>query len=267
MKPFIKPYLISAFIVFSLFSSCKKVIDVSLKNSNSQVIIAGEINNLPGPYQVSITKSINFTENNIFPPVSGAFVTISSDGFSDTLMETAAGIYSTHSIIGKTGHTYSLYALAEGKVYTATSTMPQQVALDSIDFLSSRDKDVFPVAYFQDPQGMANYYQFIEYLDGERLTNGRGNFVFDDRLSDGRYISRVLYNDSTKIKKGTTVTVQMNCVDKAVYNYLTELLNVSGGGGAGFSSPTPANPTSNISGGALGYFSANAVSTSSRKVP
>ena len=37
------------------------------------------------------------------------------------------------------------------------------------------------------------------------------------------------------------LTVQMNCVDKPVYNYLSELMQISGGGG-GFSSPAPANP-------------------------
>ncbi len=41
-----------------------------------KLVITGEINNLPGPYKVTISKSANFTSNNDFPPVSGALVTI-----------------------------------------------------------------------------------------------------------------------------------------------------------------------------------------------
>ena len=51
----------------------------------------------------------------------------------------------------------------------------------------------------------------------------------------------------------------MNCIDQAVFTYLNELLQISGTNG--FSSPAPANPDSNISGGVLGYFSANTVSS------
>jgi hypothetical protein len=53
-------------------------------------------------------------------------------------------------------------------------------------------------------------------------------------------------------------------VDKQVYTYLNELLQISGGNG--FSSPAPANPESNISGGVLGYFSANTVTSKTVKI-
>jgi hypothetical protein len=76
----------------------------------------------------------------------------------------------------------------------------------------------------------------------------------------------VIYDDSSDIKAGTTLTLQMNCIDKAVYNYLNELQQISGGG-SGFSSQAPANPTTNISGGALGYFSANTVTSKTVNIP
>jgi len=111
-----------------------------------------------------------------------------------------------------------------------------------------------------------NFYQFIEYADDKRFNNGRGNSVFNDRLSDGRYISTVLYDDSTDIKPGVTLTVQLNCIDKPVYNYLQQLLQISGNGGS-FSNPSPVNPVSNISGGALGYFSAHTITSKTVKLP
>lgn len=256
-------YLIVSLLILSTLYGCKKVINVNLDNAHTQTVITGEVNNKPGPYKINISKSVNYSSNNIFPPVSGAFVTISNNGFIDTLSETTPGIYETHYLVGRPGNSYSLYVSINDTVYTATSIMPQPVPLDSISFIAGRDNNIYAVANFQDPPGVANYYQFIEYSNGERFSNNRGNSVFSDRLSDGRYISRLLYDDSSDIKPGINLRVQMKCIDKAVYTYWNELLEISGGGG-GFSNPTPANPTSNISGGALGYFSAN--TTTSRTI-
>ncbi|MEO8961179.1 MAG: DUF4249 domain-containing protein [Ginsengibacter sp.] len=253
-------------LLLFLICGCKKVIDVHLENSETQIVITGDVDNRPGPYELKITKTIDFNSDNIFPPVSGAVVKITGNGVTDSLTETSPGVYSTHILQGKAGRTYKMFVSIEGKDYTASSTMPNPVHLDSIDFRSGRQDALYAVANFQDPEGVPNYYQFIEYTDGEKFRNGRGNSVFDDRLSDGRYINRILYNDSSDIKSGIILTVQMNCVDKEVYNYLSELSQISGGG-EGFSSPTPANPTSNIKGGALGYFSAHTTNSRSVVIP
>lgn len=266
MKHFKIKNLSLAFLFVVVFFGCKKVIDVKLRNADIQTVINGEINTKPGPYIVTISKTVNFISDNNFPPVSGAFVTIAGNGVTDTLRETNPGTYSTHTIKGKAGETYKLFVSVDGKTYSSVSTMPERVRLDSLSFVLGRKDALYAVANFQDPAGVENYYQFIEYINGEKLPNGRGNSVFSDRLSDGRYISRVLYDDSSDIKSGITLTVQMNCVDKPVYNYLNELQQISGGG-SGFSSQAPANPTTNISGGALGYFSANTVTSKTVNIP
>lgn len=263
MQYFKIKYLAEGLLFISTLFGCKKVINVNLDNAGIQTVITGEVNNEPGPYQINISKSVNYSSDNAFPPVSGAFVTITGNDLIDTLSEKSPGIYVTHNLSGKPGKSYSLYVSIDGTVYSATSVMPQPIPLDSITFMAGRDNNIYAVANFQDPPGVPNHYQFIEYSNGIRFSNGRGNSVFNDRLSDGRYISRLLYDDSTDIKSGIILEVQMKCIDKAVYTYWDELLEISGGGG-GFSSPTPANPTSNISGGALGYFSAN--TTTSRTV-
>jgi hypothetical protein len=260
----LRTYFFTGLMMLSLFG-CKKVIDVKLKNASSQIVITGEVNNKRGPYKVSISKSVDFTANNIFPGVSGAFVTIRGNGITDTLSEMEPGNYYTHRLEGKPGNSYSLFVSLNGKQYTATSVMPEPVHLDSITFLIGTNNNIYAVANFQDPPNVPNYYQFTELANGEQLSNGHGHSVFSDRLSDGRYIRAVLYDDSSDIKSRTTLTVQMNCVDKAVYNYLNELLQVSTNA-PGFASPSPANPTSNITGGALGYFSANTVTEKSVEI-
>jgi hypothetical protein len=46
----------------------------------------------------------------------------------------------------------------------------------------------------------------------------------------------------------------MRCIDGPVYDYFFSLNSIQGNGPGGGTTPT--NPVSNISGGALGYFSA-----------
>ena len=78
------------------------------------------------------------------------------------------------------------------------------------------------------------------------------NFIiFDDRLINGQHIEVTLRGNIFEI--GDTVSIQLISLAAAVYEYYNtfqELINVNPGSAA------PANPTSNISNGALGYFSA-----------
>jgi hypothetical protein len=50
----------------------------------------------------------------------------------------------------------------------------------------------------------------------------------------------------------------MYCIDRNIYNYFFSLLQVSAGNG-GFQTASPDNPVTNITGGALGYFSAHTI--------
>jgi hypothetical protein len=258
--------LVTIFFFILLCFGCKKIIHVNLKNAAPQIVITGMVTNEPGPYTVTLSTTINYTADNIFPPVSGATVVISSNGTTDTLTEISAGIYTTHTINGAPGYTYNLSVSSGGQIYTATSTMPQPVPLDSVSYVTDRKGDRYnAVVFFQDPPDIANYYEFIEYNNGIEFKNNRGVSVFSDRLSDGKYITHTLYDDSTDINKGDTVTIQMNCVDVNVYNYFDQLNLITDQNG--FQSPTPDNPVSNISNHALGYFSANTVQRQSVFVP
>src|SRR5882757_7382054 len=173
-------------IVCSL-TACKKIITPNLDNATPQVVIKGAISDTTGPYYVSISRSVGFYSNNTFPPVSGAVITITnvSSGTNDTLSESAPGTYVTHVIQGIPGNTYLLKVLLEGKVYTALSTMPLPVALDSVSFDVSDTTQIRPQANFQDPAGKINFYKYSLTINGvydKRIQ------TFEDRLSDGRYI-------------------------------------------------------------------------------
>jgi len=240
--------------------ACKKVIQVDLHDATSRVVIEGEITDLPGTYQVKITRSVPYPNDNNFPPVTGAVVQVtdSNNGILYPFVETSPGVY-TCKFTGVIRHTYQLTVNADSQLYTASSTMPAVVHLDSVTFAINTNfdgkKEINAVVNFEDPPGLGNNYQFIEYLNGRQVPN---IFVFEDRLSDARYIEQALYNDSSYLQKGDTLQLKMYCIDKGVYDYFFSLAQIVGNNG-GFQSASPANPNTNLTGGALGYFSAHTV--------
>jgi hypothetical protein len=257
-------------VVALLIASCKKVINVDIHNVSPQVVIVGEVTNVTGPYKVSISKSVNFSDSNNFPPVSGAGVIIYDQfGLRDSLTESSPGIYSTHPFwTGNPGYLYTLDVHINGVEYKANSVMPVQVPLDSVGFFfdNTRGKNTIiePIPYYQDPPGIRNYYQFKEAINGHPINK---IFIFDDRFSDGKYIHEPLFDDSsyTHMQPGDILDLSMYCIDSATYGYLSTLQDVSGN--SGFQSVTPANPNTNFSGGALGYFSAHTIQVKTLPVP
>lgn len=246
-------------LLLVIFSACQKVVDINLNSKSEQIVVEGSITDQPGPYRVKLTKTVNFSETNIFPPVSGAVVRISDDiGNSETLTETTPGIYTGSSLHGTPGRTYTLAIISNGKNYSATSTMSFPVGIDTLTvekafFGNTR----FIGLQFQDTAGIKNYYRFIEIING---VPNKSIFIIDDNFQDGKKISYTLFSREDSIKTGDSATVLLQSIDKSVYEYFNMLDQLSNGGGG---SSSPANPTSNINNGALGYFSAYAVRSKS----
>jgi hypothetical protein len=238
-------------------SSCKKVIDLDLRDASGQLVIEGNVTNTAGPQYVRISRNVPFTDPNNYPAVSGATVSI-SDSLGNTypLTESPAGTYSNKQLTGVDGQTYSLSVTTGGKTYTAKSKMPQTVVLDSIAskaaiLNSGGDKRLISV-YFKDPAGVPNQYRFILTVNGIQV---KAIFSFDDEFIDGRDVTLDLQQTDIDIHPGDTVTVEMQCIDKPVYKYWFALSQEQADNPGG--QVAPANPTTNITPATLGYFSAH----------
>ena len=248
--------------LFIVFGGCKKIIDINLNDASPQIVVEGNIYNTPGPYSIRISKTVNYSADNQFPPVTGASVLVKdiTDGTLDTLTESTPGLYFTKKIKGVSGHEYQLLLTTGAQTYTANTILPQPVPFDSVSFEKlSRPGgkiDWYAVINYQDPAGVANYYQFSLLVNGRKINN---TFAFEDRLSDGKYVSRTLRTDSTYISLGDSVTVIMNHMGKEGYQFYSTYFQVTGNGS--LQSISPANPISNISNKALGYFFASATQT------
>ena len=249
------------FLFFLSFGSCKKVIDIKVKDSDTKYVIEGIITNEPGSCKVYLSKTNSFTQDNNFPKVSGANIKIGDNSSEVELTESSPGVYQTNSITGIPGHLYKLSVNINNEIFTATCTMPQPVVLDTL-YISPGPFGQFKFASigYTDPRGIKNGYRFVQYVNGVKDPR---IFWENDEFTDGEPVVTQLdtgidkKGDPRNINSGDEVTIEMLCLDEAIYKYWYSLR--SGGGDGSGSTAAPANPLTNIKGGALGYFSAHTI--------
>ena len=239
-----------------VFSSCQKEIQIDLNSKSPQLVVEAEISDQPNSCKVKLTKTVNFSQSNNFPTVSGALVRISDDfGNSELLTETSPGIYVAGILQqGISGRNYLLEISYDGQTYMASYQMKMPTIIDTLKVQSSFFGNTrFVNGEFMDSAGIENYYRLIQIVNG---IPRKDIYVLDDYIQDGQLISFTLFSQEDSITTGDSVLVLLQGIDKGVYEYFRTLSQLSGGGGQ---SATPANPLSNINNGALGYFNAYAV--------
>ena len=263
MNLFLKKYKLqfSCFLVL-LLSSCEKVINLNLDQTTPKIVIEGIFTNLNVSHLVSISYTKNFEADNKKVPVYGALVLLKEENgptISFTEQGKSGNYYST-KFKGVAGKKYTMTITVNGKTYTAISKMPFPVPLKSLNqteltFFGESKKLV--QANYNDPIGIENFYYNKLYVNDVK----RGSlYIESDRFNDGKEVKNTIFISDPDLKTGDKVKVQLLTIDENVYKYLFSISQISGNGGP---PTTPANPTSNFTNGALGYFSASTISTDS----
>lgn len=244
--------LSAALLAFAMYS-CEDIVDVELNSVEPVLVIEGVVR-LDEKAEVLITRTKDFGEDNTYEPVTSAVVTISDDaGNSEQLVSDASGRYVGATITGTERRTYRLSVSCEGEEYTAISRMPPRVEMDSITqwWFPLLDYPE-PMVHFVDPPGEENqYYRFVVSING-KWPNLEKRLISTEFV-DGNNISQVIFlryddgNDDEPISNGNLLTLEMRCLDKGTYTFFNTLDMIDS---------SLANPTSNITGGALGYFGA-----------
>lgn len=260
-----------SFIILALLgTSCRKVISIDLNSASKRLVVEGNITTKAGGCSVLLSQTANFDADNNFPTVSGAVITISDDaGNTTTLPETSPGTYTAPSLVGVIGATYHLKVVVNNETITSQSTIPQQVDFQNL-YIS--EDQIFGTTYklanviYTDASDPGHYYQFIQWVNGVKV---KQIYTADNELTAGRDQDVKLYldpntDDKDKIKSGDSVRVEMQCLDKAAHQYwFSAQLSATGEN----QNAVPANPVSNLTGNALGYFSAHTSQVRTVKVP
>ena len=134
--------------------------------------------------------------------------------------------------------------------------MPPLVKIDSLSMYRAPIMNyAVPIVHFTDPKGETNqYYRCLIFINGKQLPD-LDEQAFSAQFMDGSPIHQFLPiftndQDVDPIKQGDDILIEFQCIDKGAYDFFYTLRRVE---------DSSTNPTSNITGGALGCFYASTV--------
>ncbi|MEZ4756802.1 MAG: DUF4249 domain-containing protein [Flavobacteriales bacterium] len=284
--------------------ACEKEITVELPRTDPRIVVEGTIETGAPPI-ILLSRTQNFFDPTNVAAIAATFVSeatvtvfdgttthtldrICSDIIPEDQLEEVAALVGLdpdllrqanicawtkidNSLVGQEGRTYTLNVLADGNELSATTTIPNAVALDSLWFRLAEqnpgdDSLGFMWATLSDPDTIGNAYRWFARRIN-RDANGEvkdSRFippsfsVFEDRFVNGLTFD-FAYNRGSEpfstgddpergfFKRGDTVVVKlasMGTIEYRFYNTLETNINTQGDV---FSNP--ANVISNVTGG------------------
>jgi hypothetical protein len=270
----IKLYI--SIIISSLLFSCTEKYDVSLVDGNTnRLVVEGSITSEYKVHQVILSRTGSYFLNESTKRETGAQLSITDgDTVINLIDKENKGIYITDKeVAGKPGKTHTLnIRLKNGEIYSASEYMKPIMPFDSIKYEYAKSEIPFDDSYnyninifAQEPSTKGDYYQWELFLDDKHISDTiRTKSFVNDEIVNGSYIGdwTVYQIPDYKIESDTVIVrLQMLSISKAKFDYYNAILLETDWSGSGFSGP-PANVPTNISNGALGFFSVSAVSES-----
>jgi len=253
----LKPVGILLIILLST-CSCERVIDVNLNSSDPNIVIEANIHNNTDDCLVKITRTSDYFSSENSEKVSGATIFLSDRISEYSFSEKKEGTYYLNKTDRLIPTTYTLTVTIDTTTYTASSTMPAPVLINYLISEYEGNSLFDDAGYvvnigFADPEDEANYYRIRYSLNGEIQNDDDDYTLLSDELFNGNSIIMEL-NAANRFEVGDTVSVELMSIDKSTYDYFNTLIPIMGENA--LESSAPANPNSNFSNNALGYFSA-----------
>lgn len=260
-----------AYIILSilLISSCEETIILDTDQTMPKTIVEAVVTNQPGRQYVHLRRTVDFYHNGDIPTVSGATVSVTdSRGVKHDYIESTEqpGYYTpSPPFVGEVGLTYTLSISALGESFTASDELLPVTSIDSLSYAIDEDEQEDPedpgkfyvsMLYMQEPQDEDNYYRFRFYRNGKIQNNDGRDITITDDTGVGESIDGI--ESPYFYQQGDTARVEMISLSRAGFVYFSDFANLIFSDG-GIFSPLPANPRTNISGGALGVFQVSSI--------
>jgi hypothetical protein len=248
-------------MLVGVLTSCTETIEFTFDTAEPQIVVEAFVPESQYA-EVVLSKTVNFNTAKNDNKVSNALVVLEDgSGLCETLYEVAPGRYRSKEIKGVPGSSYKLTVLTDNNITVIKSEdrMPKPVFMHTLrvreSILPDVDCLIMPewevIVEYTDPEDETNYYRFVEYINGKAI----GSYVENDKFNNGKKNKSFLTSVDRNLKSGDTLTVEMQSISKAVYDYFFGFSAVN----SIVQGSNNTNPISNISGANLGYFSAHTV--------
>jgi hypothetical protein len=260
--------LIVSVLSLGILNSCTERIDIELEQEYTRLAVEGYITPGGKAFQyVRLTTTAGYFSNDAPPQVSGATVTVEEGDnvfLFDEDMNNPGYYLPPDGFHGESEKTYQLIIdldkdIAGEKHFEAQETMPVlSDDIDSIRIIYRSDFEFWVVKFYgYDPPG-PNYYMFNAFVNGVFITDTISKVgLTDDKLVDDSYINGayVMVLERSQLNPGDHFTLITSSVTEDYFNYITELQTEISPKIPLFSGP-PANVSTNLNKGAVGYFAA-----------
>jgi hypothetical protein len=249
-------------LTFIFLSSCEKVIEIDLNSSNPVLVAEGEI--VKGEYawiKLSYTSDYFEVEETVFE--ENAVVTLSDDkGNSEILSHAEKGYYVGSEICGEQNTLYTMTVevgddkyVAETEIMYAIDQLELEVGLNDFGgFGPGAGGEYTVTCIFPDDVDVSNHF-IAEFVIIKNTADGEEVDSYDNLFEDVNFENDgvVRYKAMRSAhEEGDLVMVKINAVDEKVYEFYSQMDDVSSGNPMNSSSPY--NPKSNFSGDILGCF-------------
>lgn len=261
--------------------ACTEPIDVTLhEGANNALVVEGVITNETKQHYVRLSRTTSYFYNQKAPAELGATVTI-TDGTETFILtdDDNDGVYLTEpDVAGIPGHTYTLnIELANGDTYSATDRMPIANYIDSLYYeygtklFGVEMKEYMYTIYcnITEVPNQFDGYQFYFYFNDSLYNEPIKKWILgSDGVYDGKNHADgvfLYYYEADSLPSKPLLTVDLLTVSEDYYNFISELTSETVANMTILEGP-PANIRTNISNGAVGFFSAKAKTTASLKL-
>jgi len=263
-------------LMIVVLAGCDEAIKLDLRQTPPRIVIEGQVTDVARLQFVRITRSLDFYSLGTPETITSALVTITDDtGESVTLVHNprhhpdSTGYYAPLGrFVGTIGHTYTMNVSVDDVTYTASDKLLRVTKFDSLGYQPNRFLDrekpsngkyMELLMYAKEPQETEDNYLFKFYRNDSLIyTNHLDVYIFND-YGIGERIDGVA--SPVYYAPGDKARVEMYSITRdgyLFYNDLSTTMNSDGG----LFNPPPANPRSNISGGALGFFQVSSMTSS-----
>ncbi|HMM11799.1 MAG TPA: DUF4249 domain-containing protein [Bacteroidales bacterium] len=251
-------------------SACTEKYDIRLDDSFTRLVVDGSISTDTAAHQVRLTKTTSYFFNEAPPVVSGAQLVLMGPHGTLNLdeMPENPGVYTTpNNFYALPGASYTLDIRLAAEVggsrnYTSVAQTPSTAfRMDSIALEYQQPFEFFLVKLYAWDPPTTDFYKFDALINGQSLTDTASrSIVINDRLTNGNNTNglAVMFIRGDELKQGDTLTLVMSAISEDYYDFFLQLRTQSGSSNPLFSGP-PANITSNVAEGGLGYFDSRIV--------
>jgi len=257
--------------LFILLTSCEKVIDVDLQNSDPLLVIEANLIAGEQDFVVNISKSTDFFLDTPIEYIDDATVTLYRENEILSVIPRTSKAQYSEQITAQEETMYTLEVELDGKTYRASSFMPKKVEImeTSFEFQEAGgplDEGYVITVSFSDPAETEGFYRIVTYDDGV-INNAPDDLqIFDDRLFNGGNTNLSL--SRFPFDPGTNVTLELRTLNAEGYDYFNSLAGTLGSDqGLRGGQAAPGNPNTNWDEDILGHFTAYSIDEISIQLP